>query len=172
MAVTTEEPILSRLDRLDNILRQLEEIRGSRRSPRSSCASTPSSGTLTSDGQASSVDFSPQSLEKHCRPIDAVIVETELKGTLIERLVHVEDRVLKVYITLKVRSIVFGSGGSVTQECDLENLTEVPEALHQLSLQLEEELGAEKKREELSAKKKDKKGGLKHFVKSCVKGTG
>ncbi|KAK2999682.1 hypothetical protein RJ639_024171 [Escallonia herrerae] len=76
------------------------------------------------------------SLEKHCRPIDAVIVETELKGTLIERLVHVEDRVLK------------------------------------LSLQLEEELGAEKKREEISAKKKVKKGGLKHFVESCVKGTG
>ncbi|XP_059650457.1 uncharacterized protein LOC132296263 [Cornus florida] len=91
-----EEPILSRLDRLDNILRQLEEIRGHNRSARSSCASTPSSGTLTSDGQASSVDFSPKSLEKHCRPIDDVVMETEHKGTLIERVVRVEQRVLKI----------------------------------------------------------------------------
>ncbi|CAK9167653.1 unnamed protein product [Ilex paraguariensis] len=98
MAVATEEPIFSRLDRLDNILRQLEDIRGSHRSPKSSSyASTPSSGTLTSDGgHVSSVDFSPKSLEKHCRPIDDVIMEIELKGTLIQRLVHVEDRVVKL----------------------------------------------------------------------------
>lgn len=78
-------------------LRQLEDIRCGNRTPKSSCASTPSSGTLTSDCHASSVDFfSPKNLEKHCRPMEDVIMETELKGTLIERLVHVEDRVLKV----------------------------------------------------------------------------
>ncbi|KAA8515680.1 hypothetical protein F0562_018709 [Nyssa sinensis] len=93
---TTEEPILSRFDRIDKILRQLEEIRGRSRSPKSSYASTPSSGTLTIDDPASSMDFSSKSLEKHCRPIDEVIVETEHKGTLIERLVQVENRVLKV----------------------------------------------------------------------------
>ncbi|KAJ7949170.1 Nucleolar and coiled-body phosphoprotein like [Quillaja saponaria] len=102
MTTTLEEPILSRINRLDNILRQLEEIRGSNRSPKSSCASTPSSGTLTSDGHASSLDFSPKSLEKHCRPIDRVIMETEVKGTLIERLNHVEDRVLKLCLQLEV----------------------------------------------------------------------
>ncbi|KAL8155061.1 uncharacterized protein LOC141719575 isoform X2 [Apium graveolens] len=92
-----EVPILSRLDRLDNILRQLDDVRGANRTPRSSCASTHSSGTLTSDGQVSSVDpFSPKSLEKHCRPIDDVIMETELKGTLIQRIVHVEDRLLQL----------------------------------------------------------------------------
>ncbi|KAL4586214.1 hypothetical protein LXL04_010846 [Taraxacum kok-saghyz] len=97
MAVgSVEEPMLSRLDRLDTIVRQLEEIRGGNRTPKSSCASTPSSGTLTSEGQISSVDFSPRSLEKHCRPIDDVIVETGVKGTLIERLVHVEERVAKM----------------------------------------------------------------------------
>ncbi|XP_048330323.2 uncharacterized protein LOC107417610 isoform X2 [Ziziphus jujuba] len=103
MAMTiriTEEPILPRLDRLDNMLRQLEEIRGCNRSsssPKSSYASTPSSGTLTStDGHLSSLDFSPKSIEKHCRPIDHVIMETGVKGTLIERLDHVEDRVLKM----------------------------------------------------------------------------
>lgn len=81
-------------------LRQLEEIRGSNRpsSPaKSSFASTQSSGTLTSEGHVSSIDdISPKSLEKHCRPIDHVMVETEVKGTLIERLHRVEDRVLKV----------------------------------------------------------------------------
>ena len=82
-------------------LRQLEEIRGCSKSPKSSCASTTSSGTLMSDGHVSSLDFSPKSLEKHCRPIDHVKIETEIKGTLIERLDHVEDRVLKVIKDLK-----------------------------------------------------------------------
>ncbi|XWS35513.1 hypothetical protein CRYUN_Cryun20dG0003600 [Craigia yunnanensis] len=75
-------------------------MRGCNRSPspRSSCASTPSSGTFTSEGHPSSVDFSPtpRSLEKHCRPIDHVMVETQVKGTLIERLDQVEDRLLKL----------------------------------------------------------------------------
>ncbi|XP_027357448.1 uncharacterized protein LOC113866847 [Abrus precatorius] len=90
---TTEEPILSRIDRLDNMLRHLEEIRGYNRSPKSSCASTPTSG---SDGHVSSVDFSPKNLEKHCRPIENVMMETEVKGTMIERLNQVEDRMLKL----------------------------------------------------------------------------
>lgn len=106
---TTEEPILSRLDRLDIMMRQLEEIKGSNTVPRSSpsakssCASTPSSGTLTSDcGQVSSSSaVSPKSLEKHCRPIENVMMEKEVKGTLIERLDHVEDRVLKLCVQLE-----------------------------------------------------------------------
>ncbi|XP_029127231.1 uncharacterized protein LOC109799034 isoform X2 [Cajanus cajan] len=93
MATITEEPMLSRIDRLDNMLRQLEEIRGYNRSPKSSCASTPTSG---SDGHVSSIDFSPKSLEKHCRPIENVMMETEVKGTMIERLNKVEDQMLKV----------------------------------------------------------------------------
>ncbi|KAI7734976.1 hypothetical protein M8C21_020766 [Ambrosia artemisiifolia] len=103
MVVTTvEEPMLSRLDRLDKIMRQLEEIKGGSKTPKSSCASTPSTCTVTSDGQVSSVDFSPRSLEKHCRPIDDVIAETEMKGTLIERLVDVEDRVAKLCMQLQL----------------------------------------------------------------------
>ncbi|KAL8249529.1 hypothetical protein R6Q59_006397 [Mikania micrantha] len=103
MATTTvEEPMLSRLDRLDLMVRRLEELRGGGNirigTPRSSCPSTPSSGTVTSDGgpMSSSVD-SPRSLEKNCRPMDDVIVETGMKGTLIQRLLHVEDRVAKDY---------------------------------------------------------------------------
>ncbi|XP_049412671.1 uncharacterized protein LOC125875693 [Solanum stenotomum] len=93
-----EEPILSRLDRLDNIIKKLEEVRGGDHSPKTSTAS---SETLTSDGQVSSLDFSPRSMEKHCRPIEDVISETEHKGTLIERLVNVENRVLNVCLQLE-----------------------------------------------------------------------
>ncbi|XP_071735885.1 uncharacterized protein [Rutidosis leptorrhynchoides] len=149
MAVTTvEEPMLSRLDRLDNIVRQLEEIRGGNRTPKSSGASTPSSCTVTSDGQVSSIDFSPRSLEKHCRPIDDVIVETGVKGTLIERLVHVEDRVAKICMQLE-------------EEMEAEKRRRI------------EEIEAEKKRRIEEDKKmqatKEKKG-LKQLMRSCVAG--
>ncbi|KAI3448890.1 hypothetical protein Pfo_005555 [Paulownia fortunei] len=96
-----EEPILSRLNRLDNILKQLEDIRSVSHSPKSSYASTTSSGTLTSDGQPSSADFSPEGLEKRCRPINEVMMEVERKGTLIQRLVHAEDRILKMCLQLE-----------------------------------------------------------------------
>lgn len=133
MGIISEQPVLSRLDRLDNMvrttsssvliwffmlshvrlifdvysfvffsyqLRELEEMRGCNKfySPRSSCPSTPSSETFNSEGHQSSVDLSPtrRSLEKHCRPIDHVMVETLVKGTLVERLDQAEDRLLKV----------------------------------------------------------------------------
>ncbi|KAG8363600.1 hypothetical protein BUALT_Bualt19G0039300 [Buddleja alternifolia] len=96
-----EEPMLSRLNRLDNILKQLEDIRSVNHSPKSSYASTTSSGTLTSDGKPSFTDFSPESLEKHCRPVHEVMIEVEQKGTLIERLVHAEDRILKLCLQLE-----------------------------------------------------------------------
>ncbi|XP_048232193.1 uncharacterized protein LOC8271835 isoform X3 [Ricinus communis] len=76
-------------------------MRGSNRSPKSSCASTPSSGTLTSEGHVSSIDLSPKSLEKHCRPINRVMMETEIKGTLVERLDLLEDRLLKLCMQLE-----------------------------------------------------------------------
>ncbi|XP_027911911.1 uncharacterized protein LOC114170599 isoform X3 [Vigna unguiculata] len=112
MASTIQEPILSRIDRLDNLLRQLEEIRGCNRSPKSSCASTPTSG---SDGRVSSVDFSPRSLEKQCRPMESVMMETEAKGTVIERLNLVEDRLLKG-LKCCVKALFAGGGRVVNKE--------------------------------------------------------
>ncbi|XP_061962984.1 uncharacterized protein LOC133686848 isoform X2 [Populus nigra] len=91
--VITEEPILSRLDRLDNMMRELAELGGCNRPPKSS---SPCSGTLAGEGKVSFVDLSPESLEKHCRPISNVMMETEVKGTLVERLDHLEERVLKL----------------------------------------------------------------------------
>ncbi|XP_021736013.1 uncharacterized protein LOC110702586 isoform X1 [Chenopodium quinoa] len=97
MAVT-QQPILSRLDRLDNLMRHLENLRGSNRSLKSSSPSTPSSGTRTSDVEF----FSPRSLDKlNCRPIDDVIVETEHKGTLLNRVSLIEQRLLKLCMQLE-----------------------------------------------------------------------
>lgn len=90
MAVV-EEPILSRLDRIDFMVKKLEEMKGS--SPRSSSPSTPSSGA-----QPSSLDLSsPRSTGKvQCRSMEQVMEETERKGTLLERLNNVEEQVLKL----------------------------------------------------------------------------
>lgn len=126
----------------------MEEVRGGDHSPKTSTAS---SETLTSDGQASSLDFSPRSMEKHCRPIDDVITETEHKGTLIERLVNVENRVLNMCLQL---------------EAELEIMKKKRE---------ENLVSEEKKEENVAVEEKNKspyKKGLKSFVKSCVKGKG
>ncbi|MCD9637851.1 hypothetical protein HAX54_021388 [Datura stramonium] len=140
-----EEPILSRLDRLGNIIKKLEEVRGGEHSPKTSTAS---SETVTSDGQVSSLDFSPRSMEKHCRPIDDVISETEHKGTLIERLVNVENRVLNVCLQL---------------EAELEMMKKKKEEDINNNLLLQETLKKKKRQE-------NEKLGFKSFLKSCVQG--
>ncbi|KAL7083585.1 hypothetical protein ACP275_14G173300 [Erythranthe tilingii] len=96
-----DEPIISRLNRLDNSMKQLQHIMsfgGDHYSPKSSYASTTSSGTLTSDARPS---FSPESLEKRCRPVDEVLMEVEQKGNLIQRLVHAEDLIFKMCLQLE-----------------------------------------------------------------------
>ncbi|XP_057978661.1 uncharacterized protein LOC131165038 isoform X2 [Malania oleifera] len=87
-----EEPILSRLDRLDTMIRELDEIRGRK----SWVGSSPSSGRLASTDCTSSVDFSPKSLEKQSRPMKEVMMEVALKGSLLERLDQLQSRVLKL----------------------------------------------------------------------------
>ncbi|KAF8077137.1 hypothetical protein N665_1060s0015 [Sinapis alba] len=84
-----EEPILSRLDRIDFMVRKLEEIKGS------SSPSTPSSGRT----QTSSLDMSSprrSTWKLQCRSMEQVMEETERKGTLLERLNNVEEQVLKL----------------------------------------------------------------------------
>ncbi|KAL0649276.1 hypothetical protein Bca4012_091967 [Brassica carinata] len=72
MTIIEEEPILSRLDRIDIMVRKLEEMKLGR-SRRSSSPSTPSSGTQPS----SSLDLSsPRSIGKvQCRSMEQVIRE-------------------------------------------------------------------------------------------------
>ncbi|KAI5681134.1 hypothetical protein M9H77_02361 [Catharanthus roseus] len=140
-----KEPILSRLDCLDNILKQLMEIRGrSYHSPKSSTASTAASSvTLTSTD-----DFSPKSLEKHYRPIDDVMLETEIKGTLIERLVDVEDHVFRLCLQIGA---------------ELESENKKKEGY---------DVNVGKGRQQMPAEKKSPNKSFKHFVRSCVRGKG
>ncbi|CAN1316845.1 hypothetical protein LINPERPRIM_LOCUS30214 [Linum perenne] len=97
----SEEPILSRLDRLDQMMKQLEEIRGSYRwSSKSSPRSYPSTPTSATGGSHATsftdhIPSSPISMEKRCRPLESVMVEVGIKGNLIDRLHLVEDRMLK-----------------------------------------------------------------------------
>ncbi|KAL6289559.1 hypothetical protein ACE6H2_007069 [Prunus campanulata] len=98
VAMTTgnaEEPILCRIDRLDNVLRQLEEIRGCNNSNNTRASHSPKSSSSSAEL------IYPESLEKHCRPMEHVMMETDVKGTLIKRLDHVEDRVLKLCMQLE-----------------------------------------------------------------------
>ncbi|KAL5719701.1 hypothetical protein ACHQM5_012446 [Ranunculus cassubicifolius] len=141
MVFTEEEPIVTRLDRLDIMLRRLEEIKGYNRSSsspaRSSFASTTSSKTLTTDDGGSSIDdSSPRSLEKYCRPIDTVLEETEMKGSLIDRLHQVEDKLMKLCEEME---------------------------------ELEREM-KKKEEKEVDKKEHHKHHGIKEIVKSCVKG--
>ncbi|XP_011047397.1 PREDICTED: uncharacterized protein LOC105141753 isoform X2 [Populus euphratica] len=92
---------LKRVCAYDHQMRELAELGGCNRPPKCSSPSTPSSGTLTREGKVSFVDLSPESLEKHCRPISYVMMETEVKGTLVERLDHLEERVLKLCVQLE-----------------------------------------------------------------------
>ncbi|XP_077210685.1 uncharacterized protein LOC143846153 [Tasmannia lanceolata] len=98
------EPILTRINRLDIIMGYLEELKEVNRSVsgKSSGPTSPSSGTVTSDGGNDfSINSSPKSIDKRCRPIDSVIAETQLKGSLVDRLVQLENRVLKLSLLLE-----------------------------------------------------------------------
>ncbi|KAI4383004.1 hypothetical protein MLD38_008890 [Melastoma candidum] len=90
--VVEEEPVLSRVDhRLDRLLKQLEEIRSLGRSTGSS------SGLSTPSSRAHSDDTSPRSTGEHYfHPISRVIMEAEVKGTLVDRLDLLESRIVKM----------------------------------------------------------------------------
>ncbi|CAD5179343.1 unnamed protein product [Musa acuminata subsp. malaccensis] len=106
-AITSDQrpSILSRVERLDLMLGYLEELRSSRGgAERSPGTSTTSGGgaVTTSDGGNSSVDSSPKSLDhRMCRPIGDVVVETQVKGNLIDRVEHLEIRLLKIELEKK-----------------------------------------------------------------------
>lgn len=98
--------ILARVDRLDIMLGYLEELRGRHSSSSTSVAavSGDSGAVTTSEVSNFSVDSSPRSADQHqCRPIGAVVVETQVKGNLLDRVEYLEKRLLKAsYYTVFV----------------------------------------------------------------------
>ncbi|PKA58236.1 hypothetical protein AXF42_Ash012959 [Apostasia shenzhenica] len=59
----------------------------------SHAAGSKSGGSTTTDGGTSSVSSSPTSV---CRPIDEVVAETQLKGSIIDRVRFLESRLVKL----------------------------------------------------------------------------
>lgn len=155
VAMTTgnaAEPILCRMERLDNMLRQLEEIRGCNNSNNTRASHSPKSSSFASTPSRASdgvghVSSSAESLEKHCRPMEHVMMETDVKGTLIERLDHVEDRVLKLCMQLE------------------EELTESAEKKRDEEKIIIDEIG--KSRDQVKQKKKK---GLKQLMNQYLMG--
>ncbi|RAL48876.1 unnamed protein product [Cuscuta campestris] len=140
-----EEPILSRIERLDNVLKQLEGTEVCGGGYESNVQSPNKSSTVSST--ASSV------AEQGCRPIEEVMTEAELKGTVIQRLANVEDRLRE--LCLHHHHHHFG---------------ETPKIVCRKTAVLPAETkggGGLKKSQQVP-----KKGGFKSFVKSCMKTTG
>ncbi|KAH7653784.1 hypothetical protein IHE45_19G102900 [Dioscorea alata] len=85
--------ILSRLDRLDIMMGYLEEIKTSKATGNSFASTTT---TTTSEGALgnSSVNSSPKS-------ITDVVTETQKKGSLLDRVNHLENRVMKLSLQVE-----------------------------------------------------------------------
>ncbi|XP_042417437.1 uncharacterized protein LOC122006136 [Zingiber officinale] len=134
--------ILARVDRLDIMLGYLEELRGSHSSRSTSAAASGDAGAVTtSEVSISSVDSSPRSTDRRrCRPIGAVVVETQVKGNLMDRVEYLEKRLLKLEEARELEEEKTRSGGE------------------------------EMKRSNVEKVKRKRGKGLKRLVASCVKG--
>ncbi|KAK1282250.1 hypothetical protein QJS10_CPB22g01523 [Acorus calamus] len=86
-------PILPRLDRLDRLVCHLEE--------KSSSSESYFSGPIPT---------SQDDNEKQCKPLPAALEEVHSKGTLMERVAVLENRVLQMSLELEKRSM---SGSSM-----------------------------------------------------------
>ncbi|CAH9108162.1 unnamed protein product [Cuscuta epithymum] len=192
-----EEPILSRIQRLDTVLKQLEGMKGgggTTQSAKSSTASSTASSGEVAVGQAvaltsSSPDYyfycSPtikQGLEKQCRPMKEVVMEAALKGTIIQRLVNVEDRVTELcmhfqraFEALKISGEAAAVAPAPAQQKQPNKMAPIIAAAPTATSNSAG--GEHKKSPKLAHKggfkqKSPKKGGFRSFVKSCVKTKG
>ncbi|GAB2216675.1 hypothetical protein Droror1_Dr00024452 [Drosera rotundifolia] len=101
MTIFAEEPLLSRLDRLDNLLRHLEEKAAAATTAGSKYRDSKSSSGSTEVISGMTTTITSEELEKCCRPLEEVVVETEIKGSLVQRVARMEDRVLKLCLQLE-----------------------------------------------------------------------
>lgn len=88
---STTLPLLSRLDRLDIVIAYLED-------KSLSCGN--SIPAPNQDGESAKPTFenssSTKSLENRCKSINSVLVETEAKGNIVQRVVSLENKVSKL----------------------------------------------------------------------------
>uniref|UniRef100_A0A0E0KGF7 Uncharacterized protein n=1 Tax=Oryza punctata TaxID=4537 RepID=A0A0E0KGF7_ORYPU len=106
--------VMARVDRLDLVVGYLEEMRGGER--RSTCGGSPSSTTTTtvnSESGSSSVASTPRGMS--CRPAKEALAEARAKGSLVDRIAFLENRVLKMEEEMEVTSDVRSSGSDEKQ---------------------------------------------------------
>ncbi|KAL9270887.1 hypothetical protein AKJ16_DCAP23264 [Drosera capensis] len=96
MTILAEEPLLSRLDRLDNLLRHLEDKAAAVATTAGSNYRDSKSSSGSTEVISGMTTIMSEELEKCCRPLEDVVVETEIKGSLVQRVARMEDRVLKL----------------------------------------------------------------------------
>ncbi|KAL0921695.1 hypothetical protein M5K25_008795 [Dendrobium thyrsiflorum] len=114
--------VISRLERIDLMLLCLEEIKaggGGGSSRKSSCLSAASSGgeglmTVTDGGNSSESSLSEK--KKEHRNMEEVIVETQIKGSLIDRIIFLESRLLKMDLQNTAFSVQLGRSARIQLE--------------------------------------------------------
>ncbi|KAH9301959.1 hypothetical protein KI387_013542 [Taxus chinensis] len=120
-----ETPLLTRLNRLDDVLDCLED-----RNYMISSGCDPTA-PMTENGQSCAgveMEASEKRVEQRCKPMRWVLEETEAKGTIVERIAALEDRVNKVREDMEVRNIC--GRDAVIEEQEKQQVRCVVENLH------------------------------------------
>ncbi|KAL5209292.1 hypothetical protein ABZP36_004915 [Zizania latifolia] len=112
--------MMLRVDRLDLVVGYLEEMRcGSVDSGRRQATSSPSTTTTTVSDCGSSAASTPRGMS--CRPVKEALQEARVKGSLVDRIAFLENRVLKMEDEMEVTSDLRSSraaagGGGVEKQ--------------------------------------------------------
>jgi hypothetical protein len=136
--------MMARVDRLDLVVGYLEEMRHHGSSARSS--TSPSTPTTFS----SSSPTTPRSTGGRCRPAEELLRETKAKGSLVERIAFLENRVLRMEEERLLAS-------SMSMEMSPERTSRLSSSMNSAGNGTGSGSGRKKK-------------GLKSLVKSCVRG--
>ncbi|CAM0147147.1 unnamed protein product [Urochloa decumbens] len=149
--------MMARVDRLDLVLGYLEDMmqqqqhrhNASRSTTATSSPSTPASTAGGYDSSAASTP--PGSKTWRRRPVQEALEETQAKGTLVDRIAFLEDRVLKM-------------------EEDMDIITPEKMTTTGSSLVTNTMSGYSPRHDASSGGGGKRKKGLKSLVKSCVRG--
>ncbi|KAL6599968.1 hypothetical protein ACP70R_045619 [Stipagrostis hirtigluma subsp. patula] len=101
-AAAASMPMMARVDRLDHLLAYLEEMHHHRNSnTATSSPSTPRSRALSTDRDDSSAASTPRAgswrrTASSCRPAKEALEEAQAKGSLLDRIALLEDRLLRM----------------------------------------------------------------------------
>ncbi|TVU48768.1 hypothetical protein EJB05_00040, partial [Eragrostis curvula] len=89
--------MMARVDRLDLVLGYLEEMHHQQhQSSNTMSTSSPSTPTLSADSSSAASTPRGSGSARSCRPANEVLEEAHAKGSLVDRIAFLEDRVLKM----------------------------------------------------------------------------